>query len=128
MNHFTDPPKKDRPKSLSFCSDNTFGELLPISEIGQSLPKRAVHVMSAFPSLATTERTSQDVSNGPIPDAADWILFDHLVGELLNMQRHFEAERFRDLEVDHQLKLSWLHDRQIGRLGAAQELDQLRSQ
>ena len=46
--------------------------------------------------------------------------FDYLIGELLNMQRHFEAERLRNLEVDHQLELSRLHDRQIGRLGAAQ--------
>jgi len=31
-------------------------------------------------------------------------LLDHLVGELLHMQRHIEAERFGGLEVDQQLE------------------------
>ena len=29
---------------------------------------------------------------------------DHLIGELLKVQRHFEAERLGGLEIDHQLK------------------------
>jgi hypothetical protein len=31
--------------------------------------------------------------------------FDHLVGELLEMQRHVEAQRLGGLEIDDQLKL-----------------------
>src|SRR5437879_1509755 len=34
-------------------------------------------------------------------------LFDHLIGALLKMQRHIEAERLGGLEVDHQLELDW---------------------
>src|SRR6266581_9297581 len=48
--------------------------------------------------------------------------FDHLVGAGEQHRRHFEAERFRSLEIDNQLELGWLLDRQIGRLGALQDL------
>lgn len=39
-----------------------------MSEVGQSLPKWNVRVTSAFPLIATEERTSRDVSNVPIGD------------------------------------------------------------
>jgi hypothetical protein len=32
-------------------------------------------------------------------------LFDHLVGALLELQRHAEAERLGGLHIDHQLEL-----------------------
>jgi hypothetical protein len=41
-------------------------------------------------------------------------LFDHLVGEREQRGWHFEAERFRGLEVDHQLELGRLHNWQVG--------------
>src|SRR5262245_779815 len=39
--------------------------------------------------------------------------FDHLVGELLEMQWHVEAERLGGLEIDHQLELAGLEDGQM---------------
>ena len=39
--------------------------------------------------------------------------FDHLVGELLKLQRHLESERFRGFEIDHQLELGRLQDGQV---------------
>src|SRR5262245_64215813 len=45
-------------------------------------------------------------------------LFDHLVGAGEQRLRHVEAERLGCLEVDHQLELGWLLDRNIARLGA----------
>src|SRR5712691_142092 len=42
--------------------------------------------------------------------------FDHLVGALLKMQRHVEAERLGGLEVDHQLVLDRRLHRQVCRL------------
>src|SRR5215475_7419548 len=47
---------------------------------------------------------------------------DHLVGALLEKPRYFEAERFSRLKVDHQLELRWLLNREIGRLGALENL------
>jgi len=41
----------------------------------------------------------------------------------LQMQWHVEAERLRGLEVDHQLELGRLLNRQIGGPSAAQKLD-----
>jgi hypothetical protein len=38
------------------------------------------------------------------------------------------TERLRSLEIDDQLEFSWLFDRQIGRFGAAQSLDELTGQ
>src|SRR5215217_8735796 len=46
------------------------------------------------------------------------VSFDHLVGALLKMQRHFESERFGGPEVEHQLELRRLYDRQVARFGA----------
>ena len=47
-------------------------------------------------------------------------LFDHLVGAREQRRRHVEAERLGGLEVDHELELDRLHDRQVGRLFAFQ--------
>ena len=40
-------------------------------------------------------------------------LFNHLVGQLLQMQGHIKAERLRGLEVDHQLELGGRLNRQL---------------
>src|SRR6266480_4492807 len=43
-------------------------------------------------------------------------LFDHLVSELLELQRHLEAQRLGGLEIDDQLKLCRRLQWKIGRL------------
>ena len=45
-------------------------------------------------------------------------LFDHLVGELLNMHGHIDAEPLGGLEVNHQLKLCRVLHWQVAELGA----------
>jgi hypothetical protein len=47
--------------------------------------------------------------------------FDHLVGELLEMQRHVEAERLGGLEIDHQLELDRGLDGKLARLRALED-------
>jgi len=42
-------------------------------------------------------------------------LFDHLVGEVLQLRRNFEAERFRSFEIDDQLELGRRLRRKVGR-------------
>src|SRR6516165_10210731 len=49
------------------------------------------------------------------------VLLNHLVGALLEMQRHVEAERLRGLEVDRQLELDWKLDGKLARLRAIQD-------
>ena len=49
-------------------------------------------------------------------------LFDHLVGELLQLQGHLKAERFGCREVDNQIEFSWLLYRKLRGLGSAQYL------
>ena len=52
----------------------------------------------------------EQVQQNPLSKAS---LFDHLVGEQLHRNRHFEAQRLRCLEVDHELELGRLHNRKI---------------
>ena len=59
--------------------------------------------MSGLPPKADIDRRDGNVRfvpKGDIRTAAEFFLFDHLVGELLKLRRHMEAERLRSLEVD----------------------------
>jgi hypothetical protein len=68
--------------------------------------------MSALPRIATTERTNQHVSNVPsIPEVN--CLLDHLIGSREERRRHAKAKGVGGLEVDHQLELGRLFDRQL---------------
>src|SRR5262245_16849554 len=48
--------------------------------------------------------------------------FDHLVGDREQLGRHVEAERIGGLEVDHQFEFGGLLDREVGRIGAVENL------
>ena len=48
-------------------------------------------------------------------------LFDHLVGERQNVRRDGDAERFGSLEIDDELVLGRLLNRQVARLGAFED-------
>ena len=47
---------------------------------------------------------------------------DHLVGAGEQRRRHIKAERSRGLKIDDEFELGGLHDRQVGRLGAFEDL------
>jgi hypothetical protein len=49
-------------------------------------------------------------------------LFDHFVGPAEKRDGDFEAEGSRGLEIDHQLELCRLLDRNVGRLCTAENL------
>jgi hypothetical protein len=40
-------------------------------------------------------------------------LFDHLVGAGEQRRWHVETERLRGFQIDYQLELGWLQDRQV---------------
>ena len=78
--------------------------------------RMTVRVMSALPPKADMCGATRDVRFGPKADsctAATASLFDHFVRCHKQRLRHFEAECLRGFEVDDQLKLSRLHDRQV---------------
>ena len=75
--------------------------------------------MSALPPKADIGTQSRDVRFVPKADicsAANFSLFDHLVGGGEQGLRHGETKRFGRFEIDHQLVLSWRLHRQVGRL------------
>jgi hypothetical protein len=49
-------------------------------------------------------------------------LFDHIIGQLLQLQGQLKAERFGCREVDNQIEFSWLLYRKLRGLGSAQYL------
>ena len=78
--------------------------------------------MSALPPKAGMCGAVADVCFEPIADTTKATrcglmqctkrsLFDHFVGDLLEMHRHFEAQRLGRLHIDHQLELRGLQDR-----------------
>jgi hypothetical protein len=80
---------------------------------------------SVLPSGADIVSLHQHVRLVPYPDsciAANCASFDHLVGANEYRGRHGKAERSGSLHVDHQLELGRLLYRQIGRLGALENL------
>src|ERR1700730_4102749 len=56
-----------------------------------------------------------------ISSAANCCLFDHLVRARRQCRRHLEAERLGGAQVDHELELGPLRDRQVGRLRALED-------
>ena len=87
---------------------------------------------SAYPPLATGERTFRIGSFVPLPNSCsatkvrNQTLLNHLVGALLEVQRHVKAERFRSFEIDHQFELDWGLDRKLARLLATQNAIDIR--
>jgi len=51
--------------------------------------------------------------------------FDHLVGQIEHARRNGQAERLGGLEIDDQLECRRLLDRQIGGLGALEDLSDI---
>ena len=73
--------------------------------LGQKQTFAAHKSMSALPSKADMCGAKRDVRLVPIADiwpGLFWLgLFDHLIGALLHLQRHIEAQSLRGLGVDH---------------------------
>src|SRR5262249_4878636 len=75
--------------------------------------------MSALPPKADMCSAIAHVCFGPKADIAH--LFDHLVGNVQQTKWHSEPKRFSGLEVDDQIELRRLLDRQVGRFFALED-------
>jgi hypothetical protein len=81
---------------------------------------RATALLSAFAPISRPQRHGLNATLcaicGLMHRSKKASLFDDVVGELLKVQRHFEAERLGGLEIDHQLKLDRGLDGKLVRL------------
>ena len=85
----------------------------------QPLPE--VHSRALNSPLARNHRPGETMC----PGGHDASSLDHLVGAGHQRRGHSHAHRLSGLEVDHQLELGRLFDRDVGNFDAAEELDEL---
>src|SRR5262249_1361447 len=71
-------------------------------------PKADMHTLASKCPLRAKNGCEQPQQSNP--------LFDHLVGAGEQRGWHLEAERLGGIEIDHELELGQLDDRQVGRL------------
>ena len=81
-----------------------------MSQMGQKRKSRPCGGMSAVPPGADIARLSRHVRKVPIAAVGQTLLY-HLVGALLDGQRHVDAKGLGGLEVHHEFKFDWLFDR-----------------
>src|SRR5262249_13319853 len=97
--------------SLAGCRRHGDCQIRAMSALGHKRTFSETCAMSAIPPKADITVTPCHVCFGPKADIAS---FDDLIGDLLKMHRYVETERLGSFEVDHQLELGRLLDRQIG--------------
>src|SRR5262245_2313953 len=89
-----------------------------MSALGQKQTCALQQPMSALPPKADMCGAARDVRFGPKADSCSAAkkksLFDQLVGDGEHARRNGEAKRPGSLEVDHELELGRLQDRQVG--------------
>src|SRR5262245_54500839 len=89
---------------------------VPTAIHGQTRSFADVRAMSALPPEAVVERTSMDgrfVPGSDICTAANFSLFDHLVGAREHARWNVEAARLRCHEIDHQLEIGGRVNRKL---------------
>jgi hypothetical protein len=85
--------------------------------MGHELPRHFAERAAVMPPNAAAPSRDDGGRGGPQRDscsAAKLELFDHLVGASEQGERHGDAERLRRLQVDNQLDLGRLRQRQVG--------------
>ena len=101
----------NRTGAISKCGDEMMRVML--YEAAQSMLVRSAKCVSDIDTVVVDSLKTLDPNR---PKRADIDLFDHLVGAGEYGRRHCEAERFRGLEVDHELVLGRRLHRQVGHL------------
>jgi hypothetical protein len=91
-----------------------------MSELGDARHFDRATITSGLPRLADIFRVRRHVSKVPATEVA--ASFDYLVGAAEQREWDGETERLCGLEVYNQLDLRRLHDRQVGRLLALENL------
>ena len=103
-----------------------------MTAVGHSRPMRSKpreHVCPLLPESGQTGRrlgTSALCHKPTLQRSKKAALFDHLVGELLEMQGNVQTERPGGLEVDDQFKLGGLLDREVAWLSSLENFVDVR--
>jgi hypothetical protein len=105
----------------SITTDGTLGNLnasniIDWNLIGTATDKLAPAQCATRPAARHRPRPDVEICGGEVSfwtSLSLHISLDHLVGDLLQVQRQVEAQCLRGLEVDDQLELAWPLDRQF---------------
>jgi hypothetical protein len=105
------------PRPMAEAANPTWSDVMLILANGMKFSTQFPHSESMPPLADRGQLLSIHEAVSPTRAGS----LDHLVGEQLHRIGHGETECIGGLQVDHQLELCRLHDRQIGRLGAFED-------
>src|SRR5215831_19732905 len=112
-------PKTHGPRFSVFLQPPQVG-CSAVSYSGDSRAKKRIMAMAKSEAKGSKENSIQ---SSPL----DFLSFDHSIRPCQDIRRNRQGDLLSGFEIDNELELLWLLHREVGRLGALQDLVNIRS-